>query len=187
MIAFHDDPAKIFQWERKSAPPARPSLRASRGDRDGRARGVGLPRRNNSMGCWGGTPYFRAGRVMGQQDGHPRLRCAPAAGPRPTANQVPPGPGPAPLALPKRPVLLAEAAPEGPERHCRERRGPSAGDGLGNRGAIRAGPLCRDREHGGTQAVSRPSGSPREAWREGPKVLLPTKCTVPSRSRFRPG
>ena len=63
-------------------------------------------------------------------------------------------------------------APAGPERHWRKRRGPSAGDGLGNRGAIRAGLLCRDREHGGTQAVSRRSGSPREAQSEGPKVLL---------------
>ena len=59
-------------------------------------------------------------------------------------------------------------APAGPERHCRERRGPSAGDGLGNRGAIRASSRCTDREHGGTQAVSRRPGSPREARREGP-------------------
>jgi len=29
-------------------------------------------------------------------------------------------------------------APAGPERHWRKRRGPPAGDGLGNRGAIRA-------------------------------------------------
>ena len=62
-------------------------------------------------------------------------------------------------------------APAGPERHCRERRGPSAGDGLGNRGAIRAGLLCTDREHGGTQAVSRRTGSPREPPSEGSKVL----------------
>jgi hypothetical protein len=95
-----------------------------------------------------------------------------SGGPRPAANRVPPGPGPAPLALPTAPIARAQAAPAGPERHCRERRGPSAGDGLGNRGAIRAGLLCRDREHGGTQAVSRRSGSPREAQSEGPKVLL---------------
>ena len=56
----------------------------------------------------------------------------------------------------------------GPERHCRERRGPSAGDGLGNRGATRARLPCMEREHGGTRAVSRRSGSPREARREGP-------------------
>ena len=78
---------------------------------------------------------------------------------------------PPPVALPTTPALLAEAAPAGPERHCRKRRGPSAGDGLGNRGTIRAGLLCTDREHGGTQAVSRRSGSPREAWSEGPRVL----------------
>ncbi|MGH7424459.1 MAG: hypothetical protein ACREJ1_12390, partial [Candidatus Methylomirabilales bacterium] len=30
---------------------------------------------------------------------------------------------------------------------------------------------CTEREHGGTQAVSRHSGSPREARSEGPKVL----------------
>jgi hypothetical protein len=78
---------------------------------------------------------------------------------------------PPPVGLPTTPVLLSEAAPAGPERHCRERRGPSAGDGLGNRGAIRAGLLCTDREHGGTQAVSRRSGSAREAWSEGSKVL----------------
>ena len=95
-----------------------------------------------------------------------------SGGPRPAANQVPPGPGPAPLALPTNPGLLAEAAPAGPKRHCRERRGPSAGDGLGNRGAIRASSRCTDREHGGTQAVSRRPGSPREAWSEGPRVLL---------------
>ena len=63
-------------------------------------------------------------------------------------------------------------APAGPERHCRERRGPSAGDGLGNRGAIHGRLPCTDREHGGTRAVSRRSGSPREAWSEGPKVVL---------------
>ncbi len=106
--------------------------------RSGRARRVGLTRRNNSTGRSGATLYFRAERVVWQQDGHPHLRSAPAAGPRPTANQVPPGPGPAPLALPKGPVVLAWAAPAGPERHCRERRGPSAGGGPGNRGAIRA-------------------------------------------------
>jgi hypothetical protein len=55
----------------------------------------------------------------------------------------------------------------GPERHCRKRRGPSAGGGLGNRGAAHAF-LCIGREHGGTQAVSPRSGSPREARREGP-------------------
>jgi len=68
-------------------------------------------------------------------------------------------------------ACVTYAARAGPERHCRERRGPSAGDGLGNRGAIRGLPVCRDREHGGTQAVSRRLGSPREARSEGPKVL----------------
>ena len=150
----------------------------------GRARGVGLPRRNNSMGRSGAPSYFRAERVVWQQDGHPHLRCAPAAGPRPPANQVPPGPGPSPLALPQTPVVLAEAAPVGPERHCRERRGPSAGGGLGNRGAIRAGLLCTDRKHGGTQAASRRSGSPREARSEGPKVLLFGRVRRGSRSRL---
>jgi hypothetical protein len=64
-------------------------------------------------------------------------------------------------------------APAGPERPCRKRRGPSAGDDLGNRGAIRARFPCTEREHGGTQAVSHRPGSPREAWSEGPRVLLP--------------
>ena len=69
---------------------------------------MGLPRRNNSMGRSGAASYFRAERIVGQQDGHPHLRSAPAAGPRPPANQVPPGPGPAPLALPQRPGLLGQ-------------------------------------------------------------------------------
>ena len=68
--------------------------------------------------------------------------------------------------------LATTTAPAGPERHWRKRWGPSAGDGLGNRGTIRGLPVCRDREHGGTQAVSRRSGSPREPRSEGPKVLL---------------
>jgi len=63
-------------------------------------------------------------------------------------------------------------APAGPERHWRKRRGPSAGDGLGNRGAIRASSRFTDREHGGTQIVSRRPGSPREPRSEGPRVLL---------------
>ena len=53
------------------------------------------------MGWSGAAWYFRTERIVGQQDGHPHLRFAPAAGPRPAANQVPPGPGPSPLALPK--------------------------------------------------------------------------------------
>ncbi len=63
-------------------------------------------------------------------------------------------------------------APAGPERHWRKRRGPPAGDGLGNRGAIRARLPCTDREHGGTRAVSRRTGSPREPRSEGPRALL---------------
>src|SRR3990170_4822021 len=66
-------------------------------------------------------------------------------------------------------------APAGLERHWRKRRGPSAGGGLGNRGAIRARLPCTDREHGGTQAVSRRRGSPREPRSEGPRVLLEQK------------
>src|SRR3990172_5887909 len=85
----------------------------------GRARGVGLPRRNNSTGRSGATSYFRAPRIVGQQDGHPHLRSAPAAGPRPPANQVPPGPGPSPLALPQTPVVLAHETPPRPEGPCR--------------------------------------------------------------------
>ena len=69
-------------------------------------------------------------------------------------------------------ILLSHAAPAGPERHWRKRRGPSAGDGLGNRGAIRARLPCTDREHGGTRAVSRRTGSPREPRSEGPRALL---------------
>ena len=56
----------------------------------------------------GAASYFRAERIVGYQDGHPHLRFAPAAGPRPPANQVPPGPGPAPLALPQGPGLLGQ-------------------------------------------------------------------------------
>jgi hypothetical protein len=56
----------------------------------------------------GATSYIRAERIVGHQDGHPHLRFAPAAGPRPPANQVPPGPGPAPLALPQGPGLLGQ-------------------------------------------------------------------------------
>jgi hypothetical protein len=37
----------------------------------GRARGVGLRRRNNSTGCLGGNPVLRADRVIGHQGGHP--------------------------------------------------------------------------------------------------------------------
>jgi hypothetical protein len=56
--------------------------------------------------------------------------------------------------------------------------GPPACGGLGNRGAAHAS-LCMGREHGGTQAVSRRSGSPREAESEGPKVqLLPSPGNV---------
>jgi hypothetical protein len=69
-------------------------------------------------------------------------------------------------------ACLTCAARAGPERHCRERRGPSAGGGPGNRGAIRGRLHCTDREHGGTRAVSRRSGSPREARSDGPNVLL---------------
>src|SRR3989304_1108300 len=65
-----------------------------------------------------------------------------------------------------------ETAPAGPERHWRKRRGPPAGDGLGNRGAIRARLRCTDREHGGTRAVSRRTGSPREPRSGGPRGRL---------------
>ncbi len=73
--------------------------------------------------------------------------------------------------FPRGTLFCSSAAPAGLERHRRKRRGPSAGDGLGHRGALRAHGLCTEREHGGTQAVSRRSGSPREAWSEGPTVL----------------
>src|SRR3972149_1150599 len=79
MIAFYDDPAKIFQCLLLV-----PTLTAS------------------------ADPSLRAPLVADPE----RL-----------------GPGPAPLALPQRPVLSSWAAPAGPERHCRERRGPPAGDG----------------------------------------------------------
>jgi len=111
----------------------------------GRARGLGLPRRNNSMGRSGAASYFRAERIVGQQDGHPHLRSAPAAGPRPAVpvrepvpgsrtNQVPPGPGPAPLALPDsaclgsacraRTTLPGAAGPLGGRRPGKPRRDP---------------------------------------------------------------
>ncbi len=66
----------------------------------------------------------------------------------------------------------AATAPAGPERHWRKRQGPSASDGLGNRGAILGLP-CTDREHGGTRAVSRRSGSPREPRSEGSAGAAP--------------
>ena len=67
------------------------------------ARGVGLPRRNNSTGLRGETPYLRAEHIMEHQDGYPHLRSALRKPSEPTANQVPPTSGPALLALPKRP------------------------------------------------------------------------------------
>jgi len=67
-----------------------------------------------------------------------------------------------PLASRQPRPCLPRQHPPGPERHWRERRGLSAGDGLGNRGVIRARLPCTDREHGGTRAVSRRSGSPRD-------------------------
>ena len=71
---------------------------------------------------------------------------------------------------------------------CRERRGPSARGGLGNRGVLRAPLLCTEREHGGTQAVSRRTGSPREARSEGSNVLpaIPTfRALVRCEARIR--
>ena len=52
---------------------------------------------------------------------------------------------------------------------------------------IHAGLLCRDREHGGTQAVSRRSGSPREARSEGPKVLFGSVLTEAVNGRLVDG
>ncbi len=78
----------------------------------------------------------------------------------------------------RHPSCFCRAAPAGLERHCREQRGPSASDGLGNRGEIRARFPCTDREHGGTQVVSRRSGSPREARSEEPKVLSRTLTLI---------
>ena len=114
-----------------------------------------LPRRaHRGAAGWPPPPALRSG------GGTPAARKPGSAGSRPSSPRPP-----------EDTRLAAWAAPARPERHCRERRGPPAGDGLGNRGAIRAGLRCRDREHGGTQAVSRRSGSPREARSEGPKVL----------------
>jgi hypothetical protein len=50
------------------------------------------------MGCFVEAFVFRAKQVMWHQDGHPRLRCAPAVGPRLPANQLPPSSGSASLA-----------------------------------------------------------------------------------------
>jgi len=113
---------------------------------------------------------FRA-ILLPRAPGRPSPTCTPFrwAGPpgRPQTKFRRPrgsGPPPAPATAP---------APAGPERHRRERRGPSAGDGLGNRGALRAPVNCTEREHGGTHAVSRRAGSPREPRSEGPRVLGP--------------
>ena len=104
--------------------------------------------------------------------------------------RVPPGPAPAPLALPRDTRLSVHILFWGstcrPRATCRERWGPSAGDGLGNRGAIRARLLCTEREHGGTHAVSRRSGSPREARSEGPAGAARFFPAVPG-SRTRSG
>jgi hypothetical protein len=45
------------------------------------------------MRCPSGSFGLRATRVVGHQEGHPRLRSAPPAGPRSDANQVPPSSG----------------------------------------------------------------------------------------------
>ncbi len=147
----------------------------------GRARGVGLPRRKisrvglalalysapNDPWCnRTATPTYASLRRRDPGRTQTRFRRVQAQLPSPSR---------------RHPTLLATltltlrtqfcfrwAAPEGPERHCRERRGPSTGDGQGNRGASRARLLCTDREHGGTLAVSRRTGSPREARSEGP-------------------
>jgi hypothetical protein len=114
-----------------------------------------LPRRaNRGAAGWPPPPALRSG------GGTPAARKPSSAGSRPSSPRPPAG------------TRLAWAAPAGPERHCRKRRDPSAGDGLGNRGAIRGRLPCTDREHGGTRAVSRRTGSPREARSEGPKVLV---------------
>ncbi len=167
----------------KEAAPARPSLRASWHPISGRARRVGLPRRNNSTGRSGETWYFHAGRFA-MAAGRPSPTCTAfseclrrrkpgSAGSRPTSPRPSVWPYAADVGCPPRFLLSTTPGSTCRSRPtCRERRGPSAGDGLGNRGAIRAHVLCTDREHGGTQAVSHRPGSPREARREGPNVLL---------------
>jgi hypothetical protein len=115
-----------------------------------------LPRRaNRGAAGWPPPPALRSG------GGTPAARKPGSAGSRPSS----PRPSEVTHLCPR--ILLSEAAPAGPERHCREWRGPSAGDGLGNRGAIRGLPVCKDREHGGTRAASRRTGSPREARARG--------------------
>ncbi len=81
-----------------SAPRSMPLRKSSKGLGEwvfpgGTIPRVGIAKRGTS------TPSGSSGH----QVGHPHLRSAPAAGPRPDANQVPPGPGPAPLALPQIP------------------------------------------------------------------------------------
>jgi hypothetical protein len=56
--------------------PLGPSLRGSLAAQSGRARGVGLSRRNNSTGWSSGTLYFRAERTVVQQNGHPTCAFA---------------------------------------------------------------------------------------------------------------
>ena len=58
------------------------------------------------MRCFGEEFMFRAERIMMHQDGHPHLRYAPAAGPRPPANRIPPSSGSASLAGPRVPEIL---------------------------------------------------------------------------------
>jgi hypothetical protein len=62
--------------------------------------GSGLRQRKISRVGFSQDCRYARNRSVVQQDGHPRLRFAPAAGPRPYANQFPLSSGLAPLAGP---------------------------------------------------------------------------------------
>jgi hypothetical protein len=143
-----------------------PSLLASRGD-PVRPTGpvVGLPIRPRRLHAPSHPGGESGGEILLRADGVP---ASATRWPR-----VPADERDDPSSASRTPIVsFLPAAPASPERHCRERRGPPACGGLGSRGAIRARLPCRDREHGGTQAASRRTGSARKAWSEGLKARL---------------
>ncbi len=112
----------------------------------GRARRVGLPRRKNSMSRCGESPYFHVEHIMGHQDGHPHLRSA----------------------------LRKLSEPQTRFRRVQAQLpSPSPRDSIPPRNFILFfGSTCRPRPTSPeVRSPSDRSGSLREAWSEGPKVL----------------
>jgi len=115
----------------------------------------------------GRSPIVRCPEAGGRKRRGRSLRAARRwNAPRPLAKQIPPSSRIRPfLGFPlggtcrPRATLPEAAGPLGRRRPGKPRRDPCPFP-------------CTEREHGGTQAVSHRSGSPREARREGPNVLL---------------